>query len=182
LADAIQPHDKSTRLEGQLEDFPLTDILQVLQVSGKIGASSSPGTIRRPGSSSSATGTSSSLTSDSHQTLGDRLVRKREVTSIRGLHEALAYRARYPGCGSATPSSSSHHDAPEVEIEVKEQMTEAIEQMIAAARPQFVFRIGLVSLMRAMPDFTVDLILDEGVEPRHILLEASLLQTSATAS
>ena len=41
---------------------------------------------------------------------------------------------------------------------------------------QFVFRIGLVSRLRGMPDFTVDLVLDDGVEPRHILLEASLLQ------
>jgi len=38
VADASPSHERSTSLEGQLEDFPLTDILQVLQVSGKSGA------------------------------------------------------------------------------------------------------------------------------------------------
>ena len=38
MTDGARTHDSATSLEGRLEDFPLTDILQVLQVSGKSGA------------------------------------------------------------------------------------------------------------------------------------------------
>ena len=116
------------------------------------------------------------LASDAHQTLGDRLVQRGEITAAK-LHEALSYRARYPGMrlGDALVELG-YTPRRMVEDEVKEQMTEAIERMMTWDDAQFVFRIGLVSLMRGMPDFTVDLVLDEGVEPRHILLEASLLQ------
>lgn len=177
MADAPHPHEKSTSLEGRLEDFPLTDILQVLQVSGKSGAlfltrhdSATGIVVFRNGHIVQA------LASDAHQTLGDRLVHKGEVTLLE-LHEALAYRARYPGMrlGDAFVELGVTTRR-KVEDEVKEQMAEAIERMMTWDDAQFVFRVGLVSLMRGMPDFTVDLILDEGVEPRHILLEASLLQ------
>ena len=177
MTEVSQTHDKSTSLEGQLEDFPLTDILQVLQVAGKSGAlflTRADGVtgivVFRNGQIVQA------LASDAHETLGDRLVNKGKITAVQ-VNEALGYRARYPGMrlGDAlvelgvTPRRT-------VEDEVKEQMTEAIERMMTWGDAQFVFRIGLVSMMRGMPDFTVDLVLDEGVEPRHILLEASLLQ------
>jgi hypothetical protein len=171
------PHEKSTSLEGRLEDFPLTDILQVLQVSGKSGAlfltrhdSATGIVVFRAGHIVQA------LTSESHQTLGDRLVLKGDITNAQ-LHEALGYLARYPGMrlGDALVELGVTTRR-KVETEVKEQMTEAIERMMTWEDAQFVFRVGLVSLMRGMPDFTVDLVLDEGVEPRHILLEASLLQ------
>jgi hypothetical protein len=177
VADASHSHDKATSLEGQLEDFPLTDILQVLQVSGKSGAlflTRHDGTtgmvVFRAGHIVQA------IASDSHQTLGDRLVLKGEVKLVK-LHEALGYLARYPGMrlGDALVELGITSRR-KVEEEVKEQMTEAIERMMTWDDAQFVFRIGLVSLTRGMPDFTVDLVLDEGVEPRHILLEASLLQ------
>ena len=177
MTEAFHPHDKSTSLEGQLEDFPLTDILQVLQVSGKSGAlfltrndSTTGIVVFRNGHIVQA------LASESHQTLGDRLVQKGEITLVK-LHEALGYLARYPGMrlGDALVELG-YTTRKKVEDEVKEQMTEAIELMMTWEDTQFVFRIGLVSLMRGMPDFTVDLVLDEGVEPRHILLEASLLQ------
>jgi len=177
VEDVSHPHDKSTSLEGRLEDFPLTDILQVLQVSGKSGAlfltrqdSATGIVVFRAGHIVQA------LTSESHQTLGDRLVQKGGVSTVQ-LHEALGYLARYPGMrlGDALVELGVTTRRT-VEAEVKEQMTEAIERMMTWGDAQFVFRIGLVSLMRGMPDFTVDLVLDEGVEPRHILLEASLLQ------
>jgi hypothetical protein len=177
VADTPVPHDKSTSLEGRLEDFPLTDILQVLQVSGKSGAlflsrhdAATGIVVFRSGQIVQA------LASESHQTLGDRLVEKGEVTAAK-LHEALGYLARYPGMrlGDALVELGMTTRRT-VEEEVKEQMTEAIERMMTWDDAQFVFRIGLVSLTRGMPDFTVDLVLDEGVEPRHILLEASLLQ------
>lgn len=177
MTDVSQTHDKSTSLEGQLEDFPLTDILQVLQVAGKSGALFLTRTdgvtgiiVFRNGQIVQA------HNSEAYETLGDRLIRKGFISAVQ-VSEALGYRARYPGMrlGDAlvelgvTPRRR-------VEDEVKEQMTEAIEQMMTWANAQFVFRIGLVSMARGMPDFAVDLVLDDGVEPRHILLEASLLQ------
>jgi len=177
VADLSTPQDKSTSLEGRLEDFPLTDILQVLQVSGKSGALF---LTRHDGVTGIVVFRSGqivqALASDAHQTLGDRLVKKGEVSEAR-LREALAYRARYPGMrlGDAFVELGVTSRRA-VEEEVKEQMTEAIERMMTWADAQFVFRIGLVSLMRGMPDHTIDLVLDEGVEPRHLLLEATLLQ------
>lgn len=177
MSDASAAAEKSTSLEGQLEDFPLTDILQVLQVSGKSGAlflTRSDGTngivVFRGGQIVQA------VASDAHQTLGDRLVERGNVTELQ-LQEALAYRTRYPGMrlGDALVELGVT-DRKDVEAEVTAQMTEAIERMMTWADASFVFRIGLVSLMRGMPDFTLDLVLDEGVEPRQILLEASLLQ------
>jgi len=169
--------EKATSLEGRLEDFPLTDILQVLQVSGKSGAlfltRSDPVSgvvVFRNGQIVQA------YASDAHQTLGDRLLAKGDVDPAR-LEEALSYRARYPGMrlGDALVELGVTTRR-RVEDEVTEQMTEAIEQMMAWEDAQFVFRVDLVSLGRAVPDATWDLVLDVGVEPRHILLEASLLQ------
>ena len=177
MSDVSTTAEKSTSLEGQLEDFPLTDILQVLQVSGKSGAlflSRNDGTngivVFRTGQIVQA------VASDAHQTLGDRLVERGDVTELQ-LQEALAYRTRYPGMrlGDALVELGVTNRQ-KVEAEVTAQMTEAIERMMTWAEASFVFRIGLVSLMRGMPDFTLDLVLDEGVEPRQILLEASLLQ------
>jgi hypothetical protein len=177
VADVSQTQDKSTSLEGQLEDFPLTDILQVLQVSGKSGALF---LTRADGITGIVVFRNGQIVqahdSEAHETLGDRLVKRDSVTPLQ-LNEALGYRARYPGMrlGDALVELGV---VPRrvVENEVKEQMTEAIERMMTWQNAQFVFRIGLVSLMRGMPDYAVDLVLDDGVEPRHILLEASLIQ------
>ncbi|MBK8596197.1 MAG: DUF4388 domain-containing protein [Holophagales bacterium] len=177
MTQAFQPHDNSTILEGQLEDFPLGDILQVLQVSGKSGAvfltrddSATGIVVFRNGQIVQA------LTSESHQTLGERLVQAGEVSPVK-LHEALGHLARYPGMrlGDALVDLG-FTTRRRVEGVVKEQMAQAIEQMMSWEDTQFVFRVGVVSLGRGVPDFTADLVLDEGVEPRHLLLEASLLQ------
>ena len=177
MTDLEPNHEQPTSLEGQLEDFPLTDILQVLQVSGKSGAlflTRGDGVtgivVFRNGQIVQA------IDSDNYETLGDRLVRKGDVNALQ-VNEALGYRARYPGMrlGDALVELGVTARR-KVEDEVKEQMTEAIERMMTWKNAQFVFRIGLVSMMRGMPDHTVDLVLDDGVEPRHILLEASLLQ------
>lgn len=177
MTQAFQPQDKSTILEGQLEDFPLGDILQVLQVSGKSGAvfltrddSATGIVVFRNGQIIQA------LTSELHQTLGERLVQRGEITPVK-LHDALGHLARYPGMrlGDALVDLG-FTTRRRVEGVVKEQMAQAIEQMMNWEDTQFVFRVGVVSLGRGVPDFTADLVLDEGVEPRHLLLEASLLQ------
>lgn len=177
VSDVSQTHDTTTSLEGRLEDFPLTDILQVLQVAGKSGALF---LTRADGVTGIVVFRGGQIVqshdSEAHETLGDRLIKNGSITPLQ-LNEALGYRARYPGMrlGDALVELGVVQRRM-VENEVKEQMTEAIERMMTWQDAQFVFRIGLVSLMRGMPDFAVDLVLDDGVEPRHILLEASLLQ------
>lgn len=164
-------------LEGRLEDFPLTDIMQVLQVSGKSGA-----LFLRRGDGQNAVlafrngHIVQALSTQSYQTLGDRLIASGLITRI-DLQEALAYLAHFPGMrvGDALVEQGVV-TRPQVENEVKDQMAETIDRLMEWKDSEFEFRIGLVSLGRGMPDFAIDLVLEKGIEPRHILLEASLLQ------
>jgi Domain of unknown function (DUF4388) len=164
-------------LEGKLEDFPLADILQVLQVSGKSGALF---LTRADGQTAVLAFRNGqivqALSTESYQTLGDRLMKSGTITRL-DLHEALGYMAHFPGMrlGDALVDRG-YATRSEVEGEVKTQMTETIERLMSWNDTDFEFRIGLVSLGRGVPDFAVDLVLDKGMEPRHILLEASLLQ------
>jgi len=59
---------------------------------------------------------------------------------------------------------------------VKAQIAETIERLMNWVDCAFEFRVGLVSLGRGMQDFAIDVVLEKGIEPRHVLLEASLLQ------
>lgn len=164
-------------LEGRLEDFPLADILQVLQVSGKSGALF----LRRADGQNAVIAFRSgqivqAVSTDSYQTLGDRLIASGVITRA-DLHEALQYMAHFPGMrlGDALVDRG-HATRPEVEDDVKAQMAETIERLMRWTDADFEFRMGIVSLGRGVPDFAVDLVLDKGIEPRHILLEASLLK------
>ncbi|MEO6324859.1 MAG: DUF4388 domain-containing protein [Thermoanaerobaculia bacterium] len=164
-------------LEGKLEDFPLADILQVLQVSGKSGALFLTRTDGQTAVLAFRNGQIvQALSTESYQTLGDRLMKAGTITRL-DLHEALGYMAHFPGMrlGDALVDRG-YATRTEVEGEVKLQMTETIERLMSWNDTDFEFRIGLVSLGRGVPDFAVDLVLDKGMEPRHILLEASLLQ------
>jgi hypothetical protein len=169
--------DETRILKGRLEDLPLADILQFLQVGAKSGAlflSRSEGQTAiiafRNGHMVQA------IATDFYQTLGDRLV-DTGLIQREQLHDALAYMAHFPGMriGDALVDRGivTRQD---VENEVKSQMAETIEHLMMWTDADFEFRIGLVSLGRGMPDFAVDLILDKGVEPRHILLEAAMLK------
>lgn len=164
-------------LEGRLEDFPLADILQVLQVSGKSGALF----LRRTDGQNAVLAFRSgqivqAITTDAYQTLGDRLVQS-GIVKRSDLHDALQYMAHFPGMrlGDALVDRG-YATRPEVENEVKAQMAETIERLMRWNDAEFEFRMGIVSVGRGVPDFAVDLVLDKGIEPRHILLEASLLK------
>jgi hypothetical protein len=164
-------------LEGRVEDFPLADILQVLQVSGKSGALF---LTRADGQTAvlafRAGQIIQALSTESYQTLGDRLVASRVITRI-DLKEALVYMAHFPGMrlGDAVVDRGFALRT-QVEFEVKAQMTETIERLMSWTDAQFEFRMGLVSLGRGVPDFAIDLILEKGMEPRHLILEATLLK------
>ncbi len=169
------PSEQMNILQGRLDDFPLPDILQVLQVSRKSGALFLRRDDGQQGIVAFREGNIvQTLCTECYQTLGDRLVERR---IIRGtdLQVALDHLARFPGMrlGDALVHMGSLTRA-QVEDEVKVQMTETIERLIGWIDAQFEFRVGLVSIGREVPEFAVDLILEKGVEPRYILLKASV--------
>ncbi len=177
MSSATPPDDDASVLAGRLEDFPLADILQVLQVSGKSGALF----LRRADGQNAVIAFRAgqmvqAISTDSYQTLGDRLVQSGIVSRV-DLNEALQYMAHFPGMrlGDALVDRG-YATRPEVENEVKTQMAETVERLMHWNDADFEFRMGIVSLGRGVPDFAVDLVLDKGIEPRHILLEASLLK------
>src|SRR6185369_7712869 len=163
------PADSSI-LEGRLEDFPLADILQVLQVSGKSGAlfltredGMTAVVIFRGGQIVQA------LSKEFSQTLGERLVLSNVISRV-DLKEALVYMAHFPGMrlGDALVDRGFASRA-QVEGEVRLQMTEVIERLMSWVDVDFEFRIGVGPLGRATPDLGVDMLLEKGMEPRHVL-------------
>jgi hypothetical protein len=167
--------DDARILRGLVEDLPLSDILQFLQVGSKSGALF----LNRPGGDTAVItfrngNIVQAVRTDAYTTLGDRLIDKGLIT-VAQLHESLAYLAHFPGMriGDAFVERGviTRHT---VEGEVRQQITETIEGLMTWTNAEFEFRIGIVSLGRGMPNFAVDLVLADGVEPRHLLLEASL--------
>lgn len=172
-----EPAPKSSILEGKVEDFPLPDILQVLQVSGKSGALF----LRRPeGAHAVITFRGGqivqALASEEYQTLGDRLVARGAITQ-EDLEGSLQYLAHFPGMrlGDALVERG-FVTRPQVEDEVKSQMAETIDRLVRWGDAAFEFRMGVTTLRQGLSEFALDFVLERGVEPRHILLEASLLE------
>jgi hypothetical protein len=164
-------------LEGRLEDVPLADIIQVLQVGAKTGAlllsrddGQSAIVAFRGGAIIQA------MCTRSYQSLGERLIGSGAIAQA-ALQDALDYMAQFPGMrvGDALVELGTVTRG-RIEDEVKAQMTETIEQLTSWKDAEFEFRIGFVALPRGMPEVAIDLVHEKGVEPRHLLLEASLLQ------
>lgn len=164
-------------LEGRLEDVPLADIIQVLQVGAKTGAlllsrddGQSAILAFRNGAIIQA------MCTQSYRSLGDRLIGSGAITRI-ALQEALGYMAQFPGMrvGDALVELGNVTRG-RIEDEVKAQMTETVEQLTSWKDAEFEFRVGFVALPHGMPEVAIDLVHEKGVEPRHLLLEASLLQ------
>ena len=163
--------------EGRLEDVPLADIIQVLQVGAKTGGL----LLRRTGGATAQVFFRSgaiiqATCTESYQSLGDRLVARGLVSKL-DVREGLHYLAQFPGMrlgdalvelGAITRSS--------IEDEVKVQMAETIERLTGWTDADFEFRIGAGSLPRGISELALEPIHEKGVEPRHLLLEASLLQ------
>ena len=169
--------DEARILRGLVEDLPLSDILQFLQVGGKSGALF----LNRPAGDTAVVtfrggNIVQAVRTDAYQTLGDRLIDK-ELITVEQLHDSLAYLAHFPGMriGDALVDRGVI-SRKTVEDEVRLQITETIESLMTWTNAEFEFRIGMVSLGRGMPNFAVDLVLADGVEPRHLLLEASVLK------
>jgi hypothetical protein len=170
-------HSSNSVLEGRLEDVPLADIIQVLQVGAKSGA-----LLLSRGDGQSAIlafrngAIIQAICTQSYQSLGDRLIGSGAITRV-GLQEALDYMAQFPGMrvGDALVELGNVTRG-QIEDEVKAQMTETVEQLTTWKEAEFEFRVGFVALPHGMPGVAIDLVHAKGVEPRHLLLEASLLQ------
>ena len=167
-------------LRGKIVDLPLPDILQFLQVGGKSGALFLS---RETGESAVISFRGGQMTqafcTDRYQSLGDRLVSSGLITA-ENLHDGLAYMTHFPGMriGDALVDKGILARG-DVEDTVRAQMADTVRHLITWADADFEFRIGLVAIGRGLPEFAVDLILDSGVEPRQILLEAALLKDHA---
>jgi hypothetical protein len=162
---------------GRLEDVPLADIIQVLQVSAKTGAL----VLHRADGQEAliafrAGAIIQTTCTESYQSLGDRLIGSGDLTP-NDVKEALAYLATCPGMrlGDALVELQ-YVKRSRIEEVVKAQMAETIERLTGWANTDFEFRVGALALPRGTSQLALDLVSDKGVEPRHLLLEASLLQ------
>jgi hypothetical protein len=164
-------------LEGRLEDVPLADIVQVLQVGAKSGA-----LLLRRGDGQTAVvalrggNVIQALSTESYQSLGDRLIASAAIKRA-DLQEALDYMTRFPGMrvGDALVELGCV-SRERIEDDVAAQMAETIERLMTWTDTEFEFQVGFVSLPRGLPALTLDFLHEKGVEPRRLLLEASLLR------
>jgi len=161
-------HSSNSVLEGRLEDVPLADIIQMLQVGAKSGAlllsrddGQSAILAFRNGAIIQA------ICTQSYQSLGDRLIGSGAITRV-DLQEALDYMAQFPGMrvGDALVELGSV-TRERIEDEVKAQMTETVEQLTTWKDAEFEFRVGFVALPRGIPEVAIDLVHAKGVEPRQ---------------
>ncbi len=157
-------------LEGRLEDLPLCDILQVLQVSAKTGGlflthadGRTAVILFRSGRIVQVVGTAN------YRPLGDRL-EHRGVISREQLEEASAYMASFPGMrlGDALVERGLLTRGL-VEAEVKAQMAETAQSLMSWNEGQFEFRVGLTWPGPEIPASS-EFLLEEGMEPQRIIV------------
>ena len=166
------PPSDARALEGRLEDLPLCDILQILQVSGKTGGlflTRADGrdavVFFRNGRIVQVTGT------ENYQPLGERL-EQRQVITREQLEEASTYMASFPGMrlGDALVELSCVTRG-RVEAEVKAMMADSVQTLMSWGQGQFEFRVGVLWPGPGAPDAASDFVLEEGVEPQRIIVD-----------
>lgn len=166
------PPSDARALEGRLEDLPLCDILQILQVSGKTGGlclthadGRTAVVLFRNGRIVQVAGT------ENYQPLGERL-EQRNVITRQQLDEASTYMSSFPGMrlGDALVElaflTRGH-----VEAEVKAMMAETVQSLMSWNQGQFEFRVGLLWPGPEGPPAASDFVLEEGVEPQRIIVD-----------
>ncbi|HTR02858.1 MAG TPA: DUF4388 domain-containing protein [Thermoanaerobaculia bacterium] len=173
------PPPDARALEGRLEDLPLCDILQVLQVSGKTGGlflthgdGRSAVVLFRNGRIVQVAG------AENHQTLGERLEQRNVITRSQ-LDEASAYMASFPGMrlGDALVEKGTLSRG-HVEAEVRAMMADAVQTLMAWSVGQFEFRVGVLWPGPEAPDAPSDFLLEEGVEPQRIIVDLAERQAA----
>jgi hypothetical protein len=166
------PPADARALEGRLEDLPLCDILQVLQVSGKTGGlflthadGRNAVILFRNGRIVQVVGT------ENYQPLGERLEQRGVITRTQ-LEDASAYMASFPGMrlGDALVELASLTRG-RVEAEVKAMMSETVQGLVSWTEGQFEFRVGVLWPGPDAPPSASDFLLEEGVEPQRIIVD-----------
>jgi hypothetical protein len=166
------PPPDARALEGRLEDLPLCDILQVLQVSGKTGGlflthadGRSAVILFRNGRIVQVMG------AENYQPLGERL-EQRDVVTRKQLEDASAYMASFPGMrlGDAFVELAFLTRG-RVEAEVKAMMAETVQSLVSWSEGQFEFRVGVLWPGPDVPPSSSDFMLEEGVEPQRIIVD-----------
>jgi hypothetical protein len=166
------PSPDARALEGRLEDLPLCDILQILQVSGKTGGlflthpdGRGAAVFFRNGRIVQITG------AENYQPLGERLEQRRVVTRAQ-LDEASTYMASFPGMrlGDAFVElaflTRGH-----VEAEVRAMMADTVQTLMSWGQGQFEFRVGVLWPAPEESESSRDFVLEEGVEPQRIIVD-----------
>ena len=169
------PDAPDRALEGRLEDLPLCDILQILQVSGKTGGlflthgdGRAAVVLFRNGRIVQVRG------AENYQPLGERLEQRGVITHDQ-LDEASTYMASFPGMrlGDALVELSIVTRG-RVEAEVAAMMSESVQTLMSWSHGQFEFRVGVLwsgSEAADAPDASTDFVLEEGVEPQRIIVD-----------
>ena len=166
------PSPDARALEGRLEDLPLCDILQILQVSGKTGGlflTHADGrdavVLFRNGRIVQVTG------AENYSPLGERLEQRGVITRAQ-LEEASTYMSSFPGMrlGDALVELSSLTRG-RVEAEVRAMMSETVQTLMAWGQGQFEFRVGVLWPGPEAPAASSDFVLEEGVEPQRIIVD-----------
>jgi hypothetical protein len=169
-AESTQPDPRA--LEGRLEDLPLCDILQILQVSGKTGGlflthadGRSAVVLFRNGRIVQVKG------AENYQPLGERLEQRSAITRAQ-LDEASGYMASFPGMrlGDALVELAFVTRG-RVEAEVKAMMADSVQTLISWKQGQFEFRVGVLWPGPEGSDEASDFVLEEGVEPQRIIVD-----------
>ena len=165
-------------LEGRLEDLPLCDILQILQVSGKTGGlflthgdGRSAVVLFRNGRMMQVTGAAN------YQPLGERLEQRGVITRPQ-LDEASAYMASFPGMrlGDALVEKGALTRG-HVEAEVRAMMADTVQSLMSWTEGQFEFRVGVLWPGADAPSPS-DFLLEEGVEPQRIIVDLAERQNA----
>ena len=172
LESAAAPDPQPERaLEGRLEDLPLCDILQILQVSGKTGGlflthgdGRSAVVTFRNGRIVQVTGAAN------YQPLGERLEQRGVITKAQ-LEESSAYMASFPGMrlGDALVERGALTRGL-VEAEVRAMMADAVQTLVSWAEGHFEFRVGVL-WSETDAASGGDFLLEEGVEPQRIIVD-----------
>ena len=158
-------------LEGRLEDLPLCDILQILQVSGKTGGlflthgdGRSAVVTFRNGRIVQVTGAAN------YQPLGERLEQRGVITRAQ-LDESSAYMASFPGMrlGDALVERGALTRGL-VEAEVRAMMADAVQTLVSWTEGHFEFRVGVL-WSETDAASAGDFLLEEGVEPQRIIVD-----------
>lgn len=167
-------------LQGELSDFPLADILQIICLSKKTGTLLISGNEQKGMIVFVRGKIVQAVTDSSPASLGDLLVTS-QVIGPYELEEALRLQGRslpHRLLGSVLVELGfvQRYD---LNVRVRAQIQRAIGRLIALRRGSFELRLNVVPIGRASPYPGQDIVLTEGCDVEELLLEVATAQDEA---